>query len=231
LHANRYAQYFLKIQNDNYLSKRLYILSGLGADEQVFQRLDFSGFATTFIKWKTPHENESIEQYAKRLLDQITTIKPTIIGLSFGGIIAIEIAKQIETEKVILISSAKTKFEIPFYFRFIGLLRIHRLFPTTVLKSSNFLTNYFFGAKTHFERQLLKQILKDTDSVFLKWAIEKITRWTNQSEINNLFHIHGAHDRILPSIFIKCNLTIKNGGHLMILSESEQMNIILKAQL
>jgi pimeloyl-ACP methyl ester carboxylesterase len=213
------------------LSKQLYILSGLGADERVFQRLDFSGFETTFIKWNNPYEKESIEHYSKRLLDQITTINPTIIGLSFGGIIAIEIAKQIKTEKVILISSAKTKFEIPFYFRFIGLLGIHRLFPTSVLKSSNFLTNYFFGAKTEFERQLLKQILNDTDPIFLKWAIEKITRWTNQTEINNLFHIHGTLDRILPRIFIKCDSTIKNGGHLMILNESEQMNIILKAQL
>jgi pimeloyl-ACP methyl ester carboxylesterase len=213
------------------LSKQLYILSGLGADERVFQRLDFSGFETTFIKWNNPYEKESLEHYSKRLLDQITTINPTIIGLSFGGIIAIEIAKQIKTEKVILISSAKTKFEIPFYFRFIGLLGIHRLFPTSVLKSSNFLTNYFFGAKTEFERQLLKQILNDTDPIFLKWAIEKITRWTNQTEINNLFHIHGTLDRILPRIFIKCDSTIKNGGHLMILNESEQMNIILKAQL
>ena len=213
------------------MSKQLYILSGLGADERVFQRLDFSGFETTFIKWNNPYEKESIEHYAKRLLEQITTINPTIIGLSFGGIIAIEIAKQIKTEKVILISSAKTKFEIPFYFRFIGLLGIHRLFPTTVLKSSNFLTNYFFGAKTEFERQLLKQILNDTDPIFLKWAIEKITRWTNQSKINNLFHIHGTLDRILPSFFIKCDLTIKKGGHLMILNESEQMNNILKAQL
>ncbi len=213
------------------MSKQLYILSGLGADERVFQRLDFSGFETTFIKWNIPYEKENIEHYSKRLLDQITTINPTIIGLSFGGIMAIEIAKQIKTEKVILISSAKTKFEIPFYFRFIGLLGIHRLFPTSVLKSSNFLTNYFFGAKTEFERQLLKQILNDTDPIFLKWAIEKITRWTNQKEINNLFHIHGTHDRILPRIFIKCDTTIKKGGHLMILNESEQMNIILKAQL
>ncbi len=213
------------------MSKQLYILSGLGADERVFQRLDFTGFETTFIKWNNPYDKESIEHYSKRLLDQITTINPTIIGLSFGGIIAIEIAKQIKTEKVILISSAKTKFEIPFYFRFIGLLGIHKFFPTTVLKSSNFMTNYFFGAKTNFDRQLLKQILNDTDPIFLKWAIERITRWTNQAEINNLFHIHGKHDRILPNIFIKCNLTIKEGGHLMILNESEQMNKILKAQL
>jgi pimeloyl-ACP methyl ester carboxylesterase len=97
------------------LTKELYIFSGLGADERVFQQLDFSGFSTTFIKWIVPQDTETIENYATRLLDQITTTKPTLIGLSFGGLIAVEVAKQIDTEKVILIASAKTKNEIPFY--------------------------------------------------------------------------------------------------------------------
>ena len=101
--------------NESKLKKELYIFSGLGADERVFQRLDFSGFSPTFIKWIVPQDKETIENYATRLLDQITTTNPTLIGLSFGGLIAVEVAKQIDTEKVILIASAKTKKEIPFY--------------------------------------------------------------------------------------------------------------------
>ena len=85
------------------MNKELYIFSGLGADERVFQLLDFSGFSTTFIKWTPPIENETIENYAERILKQINTTKPTLIGLSFGGIIAIEVAKLIDTEKVIVI--------------------------------------------------------------------------------------------------------------------------------
>ena len=88
------------------MTKELYIFSGLGADERAFQRLDFSDFSTTFIKWIVPHDTETIENYTTRLLDQITTTKPTLIGLSFGGLIAIEVAKQIDTEKVILIASS-----------------------------------------------------------------------------------------------------------------------------
>ena len=86
------------------MTKELYIFSGLGADERVFQRLDFSDFSTTFVKWIIPQDNETIEHYTTRLLDQITTTKPILIGLSFGGIIAVEVAKQIDTEQVILIA-------------------------------------------------------------------------------------------------------------------------------
>ncbi len=116
------------------MTKEIYIFSGLGADESVFQRLDFSGFSTTFVKWIIPQDGETIEHYATRLLDQITTTKPTLIGLSFGGIIAVEVAKQIDTNKIILIASAKTKNEIPFYYRFARQLKLHQLLPTRLLK-------------------------------------------------------------------------------------------------
>ena len=93
------------------MTNEIYIFSGLGADERVFQKLDFSDFKTTFVKWIIPQDKETIENYSTRLLAQITTKNPTLIGLSFGGIIAVEVAKQIDTEKVILIASAKTKIE------------------------------------------------------------------------------------------------------------------------
>lgn len=213
------------------MTKELFIFSGLGADERVFQRLDFSGFSITFIKWIVPQDKETIEHYATRLLDQITTTKPTLIGLSFGGLIAVELAKQIDTEKVILIASAKTKSEIPFYYRCIGHLGLHKLLPTRLLKTSNFITNWFFGTTSTFEKQLLKQILIDTDPTFLKWAIDKIARWTNQSQTKNIFHIHGTSDRILPFRFVNCNSTIKKGGHFMTLNKADELNKILRQQL
>ena len=213
------------------MTNEIYIFSGLGADERVFQKLDFSDFKTTFVKWIIPKEKETIENYSARLIDQITTKKPTLIGLSFGGIIAVEVAKQIETEKVILIASAKTKTEIPFYYRFAGQLGLHKLLPTRLLKNSNFITNWFFGTNSTFDKQLLRQILIDTNPIFLKWAIDKISKWTNQIQTKNTFHIHGTSDRILPVKFVNCDLTIKNGGHFMTLNKSDELNNILRQQI
>ena len=84
--------------------KKLYFFSGLGADYRAFQKLDLSGFKVVHIDWIPTIKKESIASYATRLLDQIECEKPLLIGLSFGGIIAVEVAKQMETEKVILIS-------------------------------------------------------------------------------------------------------------------------------
>lgn len=213
------------------MAKRLYIFSGLGADERVFERLDFSGFSVTFIKWIIPLKGESIEQYTTRLLQQVTTTKPVLIGLSFGGLIAVEAAKQIATEKVILIASAKTRKEIPFYYSSAGTIGLHKIVPAGWFKSSNSITNWFFGAGSAFEKKLLRQILQDTDPVFLRWAIDKIVRWSNQTPIQNLFHLHGTSDRILPLRFVQCDATIKNGGHFMTLNKVEEINRVLEQQL
>jgi len=43
----------------------IYFISGLGADERVFQFLDLSDIKKVFIKWITPQINEELSAYAE----------------------------------------------------------------------------------------------------------------------------------------------------------------------
>ena len=208
--------------------KKVYLIPGLGADERVFQNINLTSYEPIIIQWIRPFKNEPIQDYAKRLTTQITTPYPVLIGLSFGGMIAIEIAKQIPTEKVILISSAKTKDELPPYFRWIGITGLHRLVPASYLKTPNPFGNYLFGVKTPSEKTLLAVILRDTDIVFLKWAMDQIIHWENNTTIPGLVHIHGTNDKLLPARFIIPNFWVKGGGHLMVLNAGEQINKLIK---
>ncbi len=209
------------------MKKELYIFSGLGADERVFQRLIFSRDNTVFIKWIIPNKNESIEMYAKRIAEQISSKKPILLGLSFGGMMAIEVAKQIETEKVILISSVKTKNEIPVYYRFIGKTGLHKLLPSWIMKKTGFITNWFFGVNSNADKGLLQQIINDTNTQYLQWAINAIVCWNNEIVPKNILHIHGTNDKILPIRYVNCNIKINGGGHLMTLTMAEEFNKIL----
>jgi pimeloyl-ACP methyl ester carboxylesterase len=210
-------------------NKNIYLISGLGADERVFQNLDFGKLTPSFIKWITPQRDESMPDYALRLSTQIKTEKPIILGVSFGGMLAIEIAKLIDYQEVIIVSSAKNRQEIPFYYRLFGRLNGHKLLPISLFKHANFLTYWFFGMLEKNEKKLLKSILNDTDTTFLKWAINAIVNWQNETIIHNLTHIHGASDRVLP-IKNKNELTaiIPNGGHLMVFNKATELNKILK---
>lgn len=207
--------------------KNVYIFSGLGADKRTFKNIDFSGFDTTFIEWLTPTKNETLENYSLRLTKQIKTEKPILVGLSFGGIVATEVAKHIDTEKIILISSAQTKQEIPFYYQIAGLLKLHKLLPTRLLKYPNFLSYWFFGTNNKLDKQLLSNILQDTDPTFLKWAINKIVTWTNTTKHKNVKHIHGTADRILPMKFTKFDKKIIDGGHFMIVNKADELTKII----
>ena len=69
---------------------------------------------------------ETLAQYAQRIVQRITAPRPMLVGLSFGGMVAVEIAKILPVEKVILISSAKTRDELPPSYRFLGKLHLHK---------------------------------------------------------------------------------------------------------
>lgn len=211
--------------------KNVYIFSGLGADKRVFQKMNFSAYNATFVEWILPDKKEDIESYAPKLIRQIKHDNPILIGLSFGGIIATEVAKLISVEKIILIASAKTKHEIPIYFRFAGKLRLHKLIPTKLLKIPNLLSFWFFGAENIEEKKILSEILKDTDENFLKWAIDAIVHWKNEIQHKNLTHIHGISDKILPNKFINSKIEIKNGGHFMTLNKTKELDELIKKEI
>lgn len=43
------------------MKQKIYIFSGLGADERVFKHLKFSSFEPVFIEWIEPLEHRSAE--------------------------------------------------------------------------------------------------------------------------------------------------------------------------
>ncbi len=206
---------------------KIYILSGLGVDRRVFDSIDFGDLDPEFIDWIEPIYSESLVDYAKRIVQLIPDKNPILIGLSFGGMVAIEISKIIQTEKLILIASAKTKYELPLLYRIAGILKLNKLIPTFFLKQQNFITNWFFGVTTTKDRQLLRTILLETNPRFLKWAIHEIANWNNEFVPNNYIHIHGNADKIIPIKNVKHDFLIEGGGHFMTVNKAKQIEKIL----
>ena len=207
---------------------KIYIFSGLGVDERVFDNIDFSNLNIEFIDWIQPLKSESLKNYAQRISLKITDENPIIIGLSFGGILAVEISKILKTEKIILIASAKNKFELPRFYRIAGKLKLNKLIPNFIFKQQNFITNWLFGIENNSEKKLLKTILKETDSNFMSWAINEIANWKNENNLENIMHIHGNRDRIIPIKNLKVDFVIENGGHFMTVNKPNEIEKILK---
>jgi hypothetical protein len=210
------------------MKTKLFVFSGLGVDKRIFEKLDLSEFDCVFIDWIQAEKNETLQQYAFRISKDIPE-NASILGVSFGGMLAIEIANHKKTNHLFLISSAKTKFELPLLYRLAGKIGLIRLLPSTLLKKANFISYWFFGMKTSEEKRLLKEILTDTNSCFLKWAMRVICLWNNVKAPENFTHFHGSADRILPFRKINGATKIENGGHLMVYSQAKDISIVMKS--
>lgn len=193
----------------------------------MFQNFSFEGYNVIHIDWILPLENETLQNYALRISENIKDENAILIGLSFGGILSVEISKIKKFKKVFLLSSAKTKFEIPFYYRFLGKLNLLRIIPSSILKRVNSLTYLVFGAKTNAEKSLIEDIVRNTDERFLKWALHQIMNWKNENYSENIVHIQGDSDLILPHIFVKYDYLIKGGTHFMTLNQSKEIETII----
>ena len=165
-----------------------------------------------------------MESYTKRLSSLIQTENPIIIGLSFGGMIAVELSKLLKGH-FLLISTAKTYIEIPFRYRLAGKLKLHKFLPSSFLRKPQWITYYLFGVVTRDARKLLREILRDTDLQFSQWAINQILNWKNLNLPESYIHVHGTEDRLLPNG--NAQIYIEEAGHLMILTHSSQINKII----
>ena len=204
--------------------KHIYCISGLGADERVFSKFKFSGHMIHFIKWIIPEKNESIEVYAKKLITQIKHDHPVLIGLSFGGMMCIEMSKYIATDIIIIISSIKSSSEMPLWMRLSAKLKLNRLLPMRSFWFIEPVENYNLGVTTKEEKAMAHEFRKNVDPKYLNWAIDKALNWKNKIIPTNLYHIHGNKDRMFSIKKIKPDYIIKKGGHLMILNRSEEVN-------
>lgn len=212
--------------------RKIYVLSGLGVDHRVFAAIDFGNFEVVHLPWLKPEDKESISAYAGRISALITDQTPILIGLSFGGIMAQEIARIIPCAKIILIASAKTKAELPAIYRFIGGTRLHKLVPGFLFAYSGQFTEWFFGAKTEVQKKLLATILRETDPAFRDWAINALLTWHQNSPPGKSISIHGSRDRIIPIRNVAADFIVPGAGHFLTVTHakevSELLQIILK---
>jgi len=201
--------------------KPLYCISGLGADEKIFSKINLPGYELHFIQWIIPQKNEPIESYAKRMGEGIHHSNPVLIGLSFGGMIAIEIAKQIPVEKVILISSIKSAMELPQWMRLAGKFKLNRILPLRSNRFTEPFQNRNLGVETEEEKLLARYYRRNINREYVNWAVNAILNWKGDATGLDVYQIHGESDRIFSIKNLKANFVIPSAGHMMIMNRAE----------
>jgi len=211
----------------------VYCIPGMGVNERLFRNLKLDECLIHHIKWETPFKDESLPDYAMRLSKQIDTTQPfVLIGVSYGGMCSVEIAKQLRPLKTFIISSLKFSSELPFRLAFWRKIPIYKYFHDGFYKNAVMLAKKQFGVVTPEQIMNFRKMLDEAPKNYYNGAVDSIIKWRNTIRPDNLIHIHGTADKVLPYWKIKgCDYTIKHGTHFMIINKGEEISRIINKEL
>ncbi len=212
---------------------RLIFIPGLGYDQRIFRNLKLPNFKVQYLNWIEPLAKESISDYAQRLYNPIKTSsdKTILIGHSLGGIVAQEIACKNNIDKIILISSIKSRKELPLYFKIVAPLRLHKFFTNELCLKTVKYWGKGHGFDTDERKDLFKSMVGNQSNTYLQWALKALSTWQTPSipALTDIFHIHGTNDKTLPYRLVEHpDFTIVNGSHICVLKRSEVIAELIK---
>jgi pimeloyl-ACP methyl ester carboxylesterase len=205
--------------------KTVYCIKGLGATDEVFDYIVLpDGYQKQIVQWERPDMEENVSQYVVKLLPQIQDPQPILMGLSLGGMVAVELSTHFEKCKLIIISSIIHQDEMPFTIktgRYIGnigrKLVINAMKSPIVHKIAIHLYKKKFG-------EMVVNMMKQQDLYFNEWVIKHIVWWKTNANPQDICRIHGNRDLMFPSIFIGDYKKVKGGTHFMIVEQAEEVN-------
>ncbi|MEO2058642.1 MAG: alpha/beta hydrolase [Mesonia sp.] len=203
----------------------VYFMPGMAANPSIFEYINLpKKYVIHWLKWKIPYHNESMYSYITRMLEDVVHTDPVLIGVSFGGVIVQEMAKLISVKRLILVSTVKSKHELPARMKLARKTGLYKILPTSLAGRIGDLEKLPVGEFTRKRAHLYKQYLSVSDKQYLDWAIQKMVCWDQEEPLEGTIHIHGDADLVFPIKNIKNCIVIEGGTHIMIINRFRWFN-------
>ena len=169
------------------------------------------------------HPREMLGDYATRLAGSLSiTGEFDLGGASFGGMIALELARHLTPRRVYLFGSCRSPFAIA------PLLRILHRVPFHPPRLTHSLRARYFGATSAEHIAVFRDMLAATPPAFNGWAIRAVFDWPGVADLAMpVTHVHGARDRVMPVSRVRPDHVIAGAGHLLTMTHAADVNAIL----
>ncbi|MBL1222912.1 alpha/beta hydrolase [Chryseobacterium sp. L7] len=208
---------------------KIYVVSGLGADFKVLERLEFpENCELVFIDWLIPEKNEPFHSYVERMAEKIDVSEPfSLLGYSFGGIMVQEINQLKPAQKVVIMGSIRSDKEKSKFIKTGEITKLPRILPTGMFNDKA--ANVYSVVRKLFDPKnpRILQYFRVRDPYYLKWSVEKVSEWKFE-EIPNVIQILGDKDIVFPIKYSKPDYVIKGGTHLFPATKYKEVSKILK---
>jgi pimeloyl-ACP methyl ester carboxylesterase len=207
------------------------LFPGLGADARLFREQQARFPNLTVVSWIEPRGPESLADYAARMASSdVSELHPSYIGgASFGGMVALEVAKLLRPRGVFLLGSCRSPRSIAGIFRFgsrfacvlpVSLLRRGDLFAPPVAR--------VMGSRSREIANLVAEMYRSISPSLIRWGAGAIRNWAGLEDPGvPVHHIHGQSDRVIPLRGVRPDRVVPGAGHLLTLTHAEAVNAFL----
>ena len=183
--------------------------------------------------WIMGEPGETMAQYAARFARQLDPGVPCIVGgMSFGGMVAYEMASHLPCTACVLISAVRGPHQLPLYVRFLA--NIGRFLPIWCFSLSVLIArclSYTVGWLLPFDRREFLRDYAHSHPAFLRWAIRALLQWkpTVPPAQVAIHQIHGTFDPIIFSSQTQSDTLVPRAQHFLPLSHPELISTYLNA--
>lgn len=208
--------------------KIVYAIPGLGTTKELFRYINLQDAELRFLDWPLLSEDETMQSLAKKMAEGIDETKPFyLIGVSFGGMLSVEISKIKQPVKIGLISSCKCRKELPLPIRLFKYFPIHKWIPESQIRLIARNSRRILGFDISFTKEF-HQMIASMKPEYFKRSINCIVNWDQPAVVNaNIIHIHGTSDKLLWYKNIKADRAIEKGTHAMIIDKAGEISSII----
>ena len=205
-------------------AKPLILLPGMMADHRLLaaQQAEFPNLLVP--SWPQHFPSDTIDTFAERLADTIRPVGQCVVGgVSFGGIVALELARHLDSLGCILISSIRSPAELPLHIR---VLRPAGLLPQPAFNALTFAATRAFGRST--KRGAQRRTNRMLASPFFSWATRATLRWKGCNPGVPISQIHGDCDRTFPVELTVPDQVVIGAGHMLVATHSDLVNDFIR---
>jgi pimeloyl-ACP methyl ester carboxylesterase len=212
---------------DPSLDTVIYLFPGQGADCRLFRYIDFP-FDTVHMELLLPQKKATLRQYAREFIPRIDTARPFIlIGVSLGGMICAELADTLKPEKIIVISGAKCREELPGRYRFQKAIPLNKIIPKGMVKWGAKILAPIVEPARKQDKDFFKSMIGSKDPAYLKRTVDMVINWDKEDYDNRIIHIHGDRDHTLPHRNVKYDYLVENGTHMMVYIRGDEVSELI----
>jgi pimeloyl-ACP methyl ester carboxylesterase len=213
---------------------RLILFPGLGVSEHLFAFQKTLPARLEFPLLPTPDESESLQHYAARVAASIDPTPPLYLGgVSFGAMIALEMARILNPRGIFVISGALNQHQISPVIRILAALASGTpevLFPFGRRIVPAFLR--ILGRFDRHEREHLVDTFATVNFHLARWGATRIMQWSAPADIPCPIHwIHGQIDHVVPLWRVRPDAVVLGAGHFLNVSHPEATNEFIASHL